>query len=159
MWSFSCEYAVLGIVEDYVVTNVPLQQRTKILNEGSPHESASHRYENETAHSCIPPTQEQCTDSFPRYTRSSGASLQSCKVPTSVIFVLCIGLSRMPVSLLPAFDAFEVQTKARFEVWGSREVSDPIRTLGPRLTKSGRKVAMEAAMMPRFISSLSLCEP
>ena len=59
----------------------------------------------------------------------------------------------MPLSL--ADDAFEFLAKGRPEAYGPRVVSEPIWTMGPRLTNNGRKVAIEAAMIPRFISSLS----
>lgn len=65
----------------------------------------------------------------------------------------------MLVSFLPAFDAFRFLAKGRSEAYGSREVPEGTRTIGPRLANKGRKVAMEAAMIPRFISSLVLLQP
>lgn len=62
----------------------------------------------------------------------------------------------MLVSLLPAFDAFEFLANGRSEAYRPGVVSEGTRTIGPRLANSGRKVAMEAAMIPRFISSLCL---
>ena len=67
-----------------------------------------------------------------------------------------MGSSRMLVSFLPAFDAFRFFAKGRSEAYGSRGMLEGTRTIGPRLANKGRKVAMEAAMIPRFISSLSL---
>ena len=66
-----------------------------------------------------------------------------------------MGLSRVPDPLLPAFAPFEILAKGRFEAYGQRLLSGIRRAMGPRLTNSGRKVAIEAAMIPRFISSLT----
>ena len=65
----------------------------------------------------------------------------------------------MSVSFLPAFDALEFPTKGRFEAYGPGVVSEGTRDMGPRLANNGRKVAIEAAMIPRFISSLPLLQP
>ena len=65
----------------------------------------------------------------------------------------------MLVSFLPTFDAFKFLAKGRSEAYGSRLVSEGTRTIGPRLANNGRKVAMEAAMIPRFILSLYLFQP
>ena len=65
----------------------------------------------------------------------------------------------MLVGFLPAFDALGFLAKGRFEAYGSRGVSEETRAMGPRLANKGRKVAMEAAMIPRFISSLVLFQP
>ena len=61
----------------------------------------------------------------------------------------------MLVAFLPGFDALGFLAKGRSEAYGSRGVSEGTRAIGPRLANKGRKVAMEAAMIPRFISSLS----
>ena len=65
----------------------------------------------------------------------------------------------MSVSFLPAFDAFDFLTKGLFEAYGPGVMSEDIRSMGPRLANNGRKVAIEAAMIPRFISSLCLFQP
>ena len=65
-------------------------------------------------------------------------------------------LSRMPLGLMPAFDAFDILAKGRSEVFSHRDLSEDTRSMGPRLTNNGRKGAIEAVMIPRFISSLSL---
>ena len=70
-----------------------------------------------------------------------------------------MGFSRMSVSFLPAFDAFEFPTKGLFEAYGPGAVSEGTRDMVPRLANNGRKVAIEAAMIPRFISSLFLLQP
>ena len=57
-------------------------------------------------------------------------------------------------TFLPAFKAFKFLAKGQSEACDSRGVSEGTRTIGPRLVNKGRKVAMEAAMIPRFISSL-----
>ena len=65
----------------------------------------------------------------------------------------------MLVSFLPAFEAFGFLANGRSEAYGPGVVSEGTRTMGPRLANSGRKVAMKAAMIPRFIMSLSLFQP
>lgn len=62
-------------------------------------------------------------------------------------------------SFLPAFDAFGFLANGRSEAYCPGVVSEGTRTMGPRLANSGRKVAMEAAMIPRFSSSLYLFQP
>ena len=98
-------------------------------------------------------------DPLNHYTRSSEPSRVVCVTSTSVVFVIPIGFNRMSVSFLVAFDAFEFLTKGRSEVYGSRTASKETRTMGPRLANNGRKGAIEAAIIPRFISSLSLFQP
>lgn len=67
-----------------------------------------------------------------------------------------MGFSRMLVSFLPAFDVFGLRAKGRSDAYGPRMVSEGARSMGPRLANKGRKVGIEAAMIPRFISSLCL---
>ncbi len=76
-------------------------------------------------------------------------------ISTSVVFVIPTGFSRMSVSFLTAFGAFGSLTRGRSEAYGPPTVSEELRTMGPRLANNGRKQAMEAAIIPRFISSLS----
>ena len=87
--------------------------------------------------------------------RSSNPSRESFDNSASFVFVLPMGLSRMPLSLVPVDEDFDFLAKGRSEAYGPRVVSEPIWTMGPRLINNGRKVAIEAAMIPRFISSLS----
>ena len=91
--------------------------------------------------------------------RSSDASWKSCEILVLVVFVIPIGFSGMPVGFLPAFNAFKFLTQGRFEEYGASMSSEETRTMGPRLTNNGRMVAIEAAMIPRFNSSLSLFQP
>ena len=71
---------------------------------------------------------------------------------------MLIGAIRMFVRFLLAFDdGFKFLAKGRSEAYGPLGVSEGTRIIGPRLANNGRKVAMEAAMIPRFISSLKLC--
>lgn len=65
----------------------------------------------------------------------------------------------MPLSFVLAFDAFGFLKKGRFEAYGPRVVSEATRTMCSKLPNNGRKVAIEAAIIPRFISSLSLFQP
>ena len=65
----------------------------------------------------------------------------------------------MPVTFLPVLDAFEFLTKGRFEEYGPTVLSEGTRTMDPRLANNGRIVAIEAAIIPRFISSLSSFQP
>ena len=51
---------------------------------------------------------------------------------------------------------FKFLAKGRSEAYGPRGGSEGTRIIGPRLANNGRRVAMEAAMIPRFISSLKL---
>ena len=95
-------------------------------------------------------------ESFPQHPQivppSSDAQWESCDL--SVVFLKPRGFSKIPIGFLPAFDAFGVLIKGRFESYGSPVLSEKIWTTGPRLANNGRMVAIEAAMMPRFISSL-----
>ena len=61
----------------------------------------------------------------------------------------------MSLSFVLAFDSFGFLKKGRFEAYGPRVVSEATRTMCSELTNKGRKVAIEAAIIPRFISSLS----
>ena len=60
----------------------------------------------------------------------------------------------MPPSFLKVFDAFEFPKNGRFEECCPRVLSEESRSMGPKLVNSGRMVAIEAAMIPRFISRL-----
>ena len=76
----------------------------------------------------------------------------------SVVLVIPIGFNTMPLGFLPGPEAFECARKGLSEEYGPRLVSEGVRTADPIFTNKGRKVAIEAAMTPRFISSLSLLQ-
>lgn len=76
----------------------------------------------------------------------------------SVVLVIPIGLNTMPLGFLAGPEEFECTRKGLSEEYGPRMVSEGARTADPRFTNKGRKVAIEAAMTPRFISSLSFVQ-
>ena len=59
----------------------------------------------------------------------------------------------------PAPGTFEYPKKGRSEAYGPGTVSEETWTIGPRFANNGRTVAIEAAMIPRFCSSLSFFQP
>lgn len=73
----------------------------------------------------------------------------------SVVFVMPMGESTTSFCFPLAFASIAFLTSVRFDEYGPSE--DP-RSVGATFAKRGRMVAIEAAMMPRFNSSLLILD-